>query len=172
MYGQSQVNDAIQDQNKQIRSDMGPYRGLGEQAAQDLQALQADPSSIEDMPGYQFQLGEGNKAIQRSAAARGGLFSGKTLKDMDRFSQGHAQGYYQNEWNRLYNLAGMGQNAAAQTGAAQQNPYAAGNLWQTAGQGIQSFGNTYAGMSLWEKENAASERRMQNYLQAIQNSKG
>lgn len=33
-------------------------------------------------PGYQFRLAEQNKSIERSAAARGGLFSGATLSDL------------------------------------------------------------------------------------------
>jgi len=38
-------------------------------------------------PGYAFRLSEGQKALERSAAARGGLLSGGTGKALQRFGQ-------------------------------------------------------------------------------------
>lgn len=94
-------------------------------------------------PGYAFRMSEGMKAIERSAAARGGLLSGSTLKGVTRFGQDTASGEYQNAFNRyqlerqarlnpLQSIMGAGQTAANQlTGAAGQ-----------LGQGLaQSYGN-------------------------------
>ncbi len=53
-------------------------------------------------PGYGFRMSEGMKALERSAAARGGLLSGATLKGVQRFGQDLASTEYQNAFNRYY----------------------------------------------------------------------
>lgn len=75
-------------------------------------------SGFEASPGYQFRLDQGNQAIQRSAAARGLLQSGGTVKAIDRYSQGIASDEYNNFYNRLAALAGVGQSATSGTAAA------------------------------------------------------
>jgi hypothetical protein len=90
-------------------------------------------------PGYQFRLSEGLKALDRQAAARGGLISGSALKAAQRFGQEFASGEYgaaygramteydaarmraTEQYNRLAGQAGIGQTATqALTGAAGQ----------------------------------------------------
>jgi hypothetical protein len=83
-------------------------------------------------PGYAFRQAEGMKALERSAAARGNLLSGSTLKGVQRFGQDLASQEYQNAFNRfqteraarlnpLQSLMGSGQSAAnVMTGAAGQ----------------------------------------------------
>lgn len=83
-------------------------------------------------PGYAFRQSEGMKALERSAAARGGLLSGSTMKGIQRFGQDLASQEYQNAFNRyqveraarlnpLQSLMGSGQSAAnVLTGAAGQ----------------------------------------------------
>jgi len=83
-------------------------------------------------PGYAFRQSEGLKALDRSAAARGNLLSGSTLKGVQRFGQDLASQEYQNAFNRyqteraaklnpLQSLMGAGQSAAnVMTGAAGQ----------------------------------------------------
>ena len=51
-------------------------------------------------PGYQFRMSEGLKALERSAASRGILSSGQTLKDITRFGQDTASQEYQNAFAR------------------------------------------------------------------------
>lgn len=51
-------------------------------------------------PGYQFALQQGNQAIQRSAAARGGDVSGGALKALDAYTVGMADQDYGNAYNR------------------------------------------------------------------------
>lgn len=74
-------------------------------------------------PGFQFRQDEGQKALERSAAARGGLLSGRAAKDTLRFSQGLASDEFQNAFNRfqvnrtnklnpLQSLMGAGQTSA------------------------------------------------------------
>lgn len=91
-------------------------------------------------PGYAFRLAEGQKALERSAAARGGLLSGATGKALVNYGQQAGSQEYTNAFNRyqteranqlqpLQSLAGVGQTAANTLGAAGQN-YAsnAGNI--------------------------------------------
>jgi len=83
-------------------------------------------------PGYAFRQSEGMKALERSAAARGNLLSGSTMKGIQRFGQDLASQEYQNAFNRyqveraarlnpLQSLMGAGQSSAnVLTGAAGQ----------------------------------------------------
>jgi hypothetical protein len=59
-------------------------------------------SDFQADPGYGFRMSEGMKALERSAAARGGLLSGTTLKGVQRFGQDLASQEYQNAFNRYY----------------------------------------------------------------------
>lgn len=56
-------------------------------------------SAMED-PGYQFAQEEGQKGVERSAAARGVLNSGGTLQDIARWNQALATTQYQNVADR------------------------------------------------------------------------
>jgi hypothetical protein len=52
-------------------------------------------------PGYAFRLSEGMKALDRTAASRGGLLSGSTLKGAQRFGSDLASQEYGNAYNRF-----------------------------------------------------------------------
>lgn len=136
------------DVQKQIfdltRSDQAPWREAGVNAlAQLRQGTGAGgeylrPFSMSDYqsdPGYQFRLSEGMKALDRSAAARGGLLSGAQLKGIQRFGQGLASEEYQNAFNRYQtNQSNSFNRLAAMSG-----------LGQTANNSLQSAGQNYAG---------------------------
>ena len=51
-------------------------------------------------PGTAFRMSEGVKALDRSAASRGGLLSGATLKGVQRYGQDLGSQEYQNAFNR------------------------------------------------------------------------
>ena len=111
-------------------------------------------------PGYQFRLDQGQQALERSAAARGGLLSGAALKDANNFAQGQASQEWQaaydrfntnrtNKMNPLLSLAGAAQTASGALGAAGQNfangaGAALSNYSATAGQNITGAGNARA----------------------------
>lgn len=78
-------------------------------------------SGFQASPGYQFRMDQGLKAIERSAAARGGLRSGATMKSLNDYAQGTASSEFENYANRLAALAGVGQSATNSTSAAGQN---------------------------------------------------
>jgi hypothetical protein len=97
-------------------------------------------------PGYAFRLSEGQKALDRQAAARGGLISGGALKAATRYGQDMGSQEYQNAFNRyqtnrsnqlqpLGNLMSSGQAAASNQGIA------AGNYGTNAGNAYMAAGN-------------------------------
>jgi hypothetical protein len=66
---------------------------------------------MENDPGYQFRLSEGQKAVENSGSARGMTLSGGTLKALQKYGQGFASNEYNNVYNRLSGTAGGGQVA-------------------------------------------------------------
>jgi len=126
-----------------------PFREAGVRALPELEAASRyTPFGMDQFtqdPGYGFRLAEGQKALDRQAAARGGLISGGALKAAQRFGQEMGSQEYTNAFNRyqterqarlnpLQSLAGFGQTSVNQLGQAGQN-YAtsAGNLMTGAG---------------------------------------
>jgi hypothetical protein len=126
-----------------------PFREVGVRALPELEAASRytpfGMGQVQQDPGYAFRLAEGQKALDRQAAARGGLISGGALKAAQRFGQEMGSQEYTNAFNRyqterqarlnpLQSLAGFGQTSVNQLGQAGQN-YAAnvGNLMTSAG---------------------------------------
>lgn len=64
-------------------------------------------------PGYEFAMDEGVGALDRSAAARGSLYSGAQGKALTQFGQGLANQEYGSYLDRLKDLVSGGQSAAA-----------------------------------------------------------
>lgn len=95
----------------QSRADQAPWMTAG---VNSLAKLSKGLPDWNKTPGYDFRLSEGQKAIDRSAAARGGLQSGAALKAAARYGQDYATNEYDNEWRRQATLAGYGQNATNQ----------------------------------------------------------
>lgn len=118
-----------------------PYRNAGTGAlntiTQDQQngtgfAAPFTQSNFMSDPGYQFQLQQGNQAIERSAAARGGLLSGAAGKAIAGYTTGLANQTYGDAYNRylqtsnqqynqLAGVAGMGLNATNASVGVGQN---------------------------------------------------
>jgi len=145
----------------QQREDLEPWRDAGTKSVNKLLEMQeTGPGEFEASPGYQFRLEEGQKALERSAAAKGTLLSGGTLKAATRYGQDYATNDYDNFLRRYYNrltpyqsLAGVGQSAVGQSyenqpnyinWAAQQGTYAtqAGNA---KAQGYANMSNAVTG---------------------------
>lgn len=138
-----------------------PWRKAGEQALNKLVPLATEytPFSMQQFqadPGYGFRMAEGMKALERSAAARGGLLSGSMLKGIQRFGQDLASQEYQNAFNRyqaeraaqlnpLQSMAGLGQTTAQQiAGQAGQMGANVGELMQ---QGAAARASGYMGQT-------------------------
>lgn len=101
-------------------------------------------------PGYDFQMQQGQNAIRSADSPGAGALSGSALKDLMGFNQGMASTGYQNAFNRfqtqqnnifgrLSGIAGMGQNAASNTGTAGTA------LGQGIGQAQAAAGGSMAG---------------------------
>ena len=130
-----------QNQYDQTRADLAPYRMAGTNALAQLTAGTAPGgqftksfgmSDFQQDPGYGFRMSEGLKALDRTAAARGNLLSGSTLKGAQRYGQDLGSQEYQNAFNRyqtnrsnilnpLQSLAGVGQTSTNQGISAGQN---------------------------------------------------
>jgi hypothetical protein len=78
-------------------------------------------------PGYQFRLGEGINALDRSASAKGMNLSGEQARAISDYGQNTASSEWNNYINQLAGLAGIGQNAAASTNNAATSAYNNGN---------------------------------------------
>lgn len=135
-----------------------PWRKAGEQALNKLIPLtDYTPFSMARFqadPGYGFRMSEGMKGLERSAAARGGLLSGATLKGIQRFGQDLGSQEYMNAFNRyqteraarlqpLQSLAGVGQTTAQQIGQAGMQ--AAQNIGETQMSGAAARASGYVG---------------------------
>jgi hypothetical protein len=192
----------IKAQEKALERQIGlqePFRQTGVNALADYgTASQYTPFGMEQFeadPGYQFRMSEGMKALERSAASRGILQSGQTLKNITRFGQDAASQEYQNAFQRylrerqqklqpLEYRIGLGQAAAsgqaANVGSTAQN---VGNLTTSLGN-IQSAGimgqanaftNTLGNISGLATDAASAygqykaAQPYQNYLSAINN---
>lgn len=145
--------------NRQVET-LAPYTKageLGQNRLLDLMGLSGNTAApgygsatrgftaadMEVDPGYAFRLSEGQKAIDRSTAAKLGLQSGAALKAAARYGQEMGSQEYGNAYtrfmaqreNELSNLRSL--QAVGQASAAGQAT-AAGNLSQA---GTQSYGN-------------------------------
>ena len=106
----------------QGREDTAPWRAAGANALSTLQSkINAGPGDFRKDPGYDFRLREGQRGLEASNAARGGIGGGRMAKEMTRYGQDYASNEYQNYLNRYYqsltplqSLAGVGQTSAAQ----------------------------------------------------------
>jgi len=135
-----------------------PFREAGMRALPELEAASRyTPFGMQQFqqdPGYAFRLSEGQKALDRQAAARGGLISGAALKGAQRFGQEMGSQEYTNAFNRyqterqarlnpLQSLAGMAQTSAGQLGAAGQAM--ASGVGEAGGQAAQARASGYMG---------------------------
>jgi hypothetical protein len=133
-------------------------------------AFKFGTSEFQADPGYAFRLAEGQKALERNAAARGGLISGGALKAATGYGQemgsqefarareralsdyGTNVARSDTGYNRLAGLAGIGQTATSTLGqAAGQYGTNVGNLYtqQGANQGNALFAGAQARTSAY-----------------------
>lgn len=165
------------------RNDQEPWRraGVGALTALGDQDFQRDftASDFQKDPGYDFRMQEGQKALERGAAARGGLMGGGFAKALSQYGQNFASNEYGNAYNRfnadrdrrfnrLTSIAGLGQTANSQIGQASQNygnqvgsnltnmgnaagasRIAQGNAW---GGAMNNIGNNWMQLSMFNKK--------------------
>lgn len=151
-------SNALQSQvYNQTRDDNSAYQQAGLAALANMQDASFnrsfDANSFQADPGYQFRMAEGLKAINNSAAARGGRLGGATLKALSAYSGNLASEEYGNAYNRFTNdqtnrynrlatLAGYGQNANA------INANAGAGYASNVSQNLQGVANAQAGQAI------------------------
>lgn len=109
-----------------------------------LNTLYDDPSSVANLPNYQFMMDQGTQAINRSAAAKGNRLGGNVLYELQKYGQGLASQVRQEELSNLITLSG-----------ANVNP---GN----AAAPLMNMANTLTGID--SSSNAAWGNRLRNIL--------
>ena len=142
-----------------------PWRVAGVNALNKLipMSMEYQPFTAKEFqadPGYAFRMKEGLRALDRTAAARGGLLSGNQLRGVTEYGQELASQEFTNAFNRyqaeraarmqpLQSLAGVGQsasntlsNAAGQLGSGMASAY--GQLGQNIGANLIGAGNARA----------------------------
>jgi hypothetical protein len=155
------MNRAADLQYKQYQQDVArqkPFYNVGVNALPELvKASKYTPFSMDQFqqdPGYAFRLKEGQQALDRQAAARGGLISGGALKAAQRYGQEMGSQEYTNAFNRyqaertarlnpLQSLTGMGQTTAQQIGSAGRSM--ASNVGEAIGSGAAARASGYVG---------------------------
>jgi len=155
---------------EQTRADFAPYRESGVANLNQLNTLlgiggntgaadygrfrtadftNADFLANKD-PGYGFRMSEGLKAVDRQAAARGGLISGNALKASQAYGQDMASQEYNNAFNRYQTVRGntlqpFQMGAAAGQSAAAMQGQANANFGSAGGQAIGQYGQGVSG---------------------------
>lgn len=133
--------DDIKDSSKEAQSaaqkgidytqqQLTPYTNLGTAGAQGYLSLLKDPSSVANDPGYQFQFNEGQRGLERSAAAKSGLLSGGTLQSLVQYGQDYASTSYDKALSR--NLALIQPGLQATQSAVEQTTKGYENIGQAA----------------------------------------
>lgn len=120
---------------------MGLFRGV---PALNAAAYAFRPPTEADMlrdPGYQFRMQQGQQALERSAAARGGLLSGGFARNLTDYAQGVGSQEYGNVYQRK-----MGENQLRYGRALTRNQSA----YERALQQYQTRYN--AGLGTWKAQ--------------------
>lgn len=159
LSGPQSALGAIDQATSEAQGYFSPYAEAGTGAVREISDLQglngpeaqeAARSRFQTDPGYQFRVSEALGAVDRSATARGGLYSGGTLKALQDRASNLASDEYGNYYNRTAGIASQGAqvagqqaNLAAGAGQSRANIYgrAADVYGNTAGQEADIYGN-------------------------------
>ena len=179
--------DVQNNQFQQTRNDMMPWLDEGRSALYRLSDMtkpggefmqRYTGADLASDPGYQFGLNQGRAAVDQSAAGRGVLFSGKTLKDLMQFGTDYGGTKFNEGFQRdmagkqfrqgaLAGLSGTGQATGVQMGQLGANTsnsiadlIASGGAARAAGivgsanaltSGLSNAGNSYMQMSMLDR---------------------
>jgi hypothetical protein len=115
-------------------------------------------------PAYQFQLKQGQQALDRSSAARGMGYSGAQMKAAQDYGQGMASQQYDKEYNRATSEFGDYYNRLA--GLSQGGQQAANTLGSYGNQYANAGSNTLGslGGSLQNNLGQAANARASGYI--------
>lgn len=157
-----QADQALVESTQGALRNLEPYQQAGQSALKAMLGMQGLPGGtkfdITQDPSYQFRLNQSMGALERSAAARGGLLSGSFGNQALKLAGEYASTEYSNIYNRLSNIVNYGLQGAIQAanithqlgaqradiitgrGAATASGYVAqGNVLSSAIQGLGSL---------------------------------
>lgn len=127
-YSNDAAEDALLEQQKKNQGILQPFLNAN-----------FEPGDLQSDPGYQFQLNQGNQALDRKQAASGNFFSGGALKEAQEFGQGLADTTYNSAYNRW--LQSQGQKLGAAGALAGVND----NIGNIKANSIVNTGNVLSG---------------------------
>lgn len=142
-----------------------PFLDVGQKGANQLSSFLDTPfvaptlDQVRATPGYQFQQEQGIDALDKSAAAKGNLFSGTQNTDLLKFGTGLADSTYGEAYNRAM-TEHMNQFGIL-SGTAQLGANTASNLaneGNTAAGNVSNVDLTGADMQAKQINNAAAAR--------------
>jgi hypothetical protein len=142
---------------QQVNFDEGGYNAAVQKYAAEKERFDNRATGMDAWtpdPGYQFRLDNTDKTIDRYQSA-GRITGGRAIKEAMRYGQDFASNEYGNSMNRLFTLAGFGNqgiNTSASTGAN-----TAGNMSNIAMQQGNIAANNYANI------NNSIQSGLQNY---------
>jgi hypothetical protein len=160
-----------------IRRDLKAYRegGLNAFNMYNNEVTGTGPTQFQKTQDYNFGLNEGINTVQAGAAARGGLFSGAAMKDLNTFGQDYASTRREGWLNRLGGLADTGLSAAQMSGNASTNAAAGvsnalsnrGNAQSAGYVGVGNAINTGIGNALgaWQYQKQLNIGQMEPWRQ-------
>lgn len=180
------ASDTQMQMYNQTRNDQAPYRDAGYSALSQLNAgfkpggqfaHQFDANDLKSglAPNYDFMLSQGLGAVNNQASVGGGLVGGNALKGINDYAQGYASNAYQqafdnyntnqtNIYNRLSNIAGLGQTSNGQTAQAGMNASSNIGSAQLASGAAQAAGYTNMGNAISGVGNSVSSMYALNNL--------
>jgi hypothetical protein len=160
---------------------LAPFYQAGVQGLGQLQQLamgQGVPEFLATNPAYQFRQQEAQKALERSAASRGGLMSGQFAKALQERSQGLASQEFANAYDRLAGITQAGLGTAESLGGVttERNKFVSnradtkyGQLYNLANLGQSMTGQTQnaaqnMAMNVGNALTAAGQARAGGYI--------
>jgi hypothetical protein len=123
--------------------------------------------TFQEDPGYAWRTSEGNKALDRSASAKGAMYSGGQMKALTNYNQNAASNEYGNWWTRanqdygnrvqqannyinlLSGISGQGANMQSGVNSANSGLTQGGGSMLMAGGNAASAGAQNANNQMW-----------------------
>lgn len=135
---------ALEAGGKEGQAYLQPWQKAGTEALAEWQkgaTAGFDQSKVQMDPGFEFRLQQGAKALQGSAAARGGVLSGAAQKSLARYSQDYSSGEYKNAYDRQYtSYSDRLANLSKISGAGQDAAGKMADIGQTASRDVATLG--------------------------------
>lgn len=123
LYSNYEAQKKLKSATDAANSQLNPYLQAGAGATgklSDFLGLNGGSANASDIiaasPQYKFAQQQGEQALERSQAARGGLFSGGAGKELANYTNGLATQASNDYYNKLAGVSGQGLGAAGQYG--------------------------------------------------------